>query len=139
MSRALLLLMLHGVTSDIVRDYWQTVDASFAHVNYSTYLRGEDALISRWKTAWMDRWAARNSLRGKRVGDYGIGAGLLGELLCKNYSVAHYVGIDIAARQLEATAARFDKLPDCNRTLILQTSKLDFSALGLDVFISQQV
>ena len=76
---------------------------------------------------------------GKRVGDYGIGAGLLGQLLCTEYSVAHYFGIDIASRQLEATAARLDRIPKCNHTLVLQTSKMDFGAFRLDVFISQQV
>ena len=96
-------------------------------------------MIQRWESSWLTRFAKSNPLRGKRVGDYGIGAGLLGEVLCTNFSVSHYVGIDIASRQLEAAARRFDKLPQCSRTLVLQTSKLDFSALRLDVLISQQV
>ena len=126
-------------TGDSVRNYWQTVDGKYAHIDYSGYLRSEGSLIQRWESSWLTRLAKSIPLRGKRVGDYGIGAGLLGEVLCTNFSVSHYVGIDIASRQLETAARRFDKLPQCGRTLILQTNKLDFSGLGLDVLISQQV
>ncbi len=126
-------------TGDSVRDYWQTVSGFFAHVDYHGHLGSERSLTRRWESSWLTRFNNSTPLRGKRVGDYGIGAGLLGEVLCTKFAVGHYVGIDIASRQLEATARRFDKLPQCGRTLILQTQKLDFSGLGLDVLISQQV
>jgi len=124
----------------MIRDYWQNrATPAFAHLDYHKYLHGENHLMEHWKNTWLNRWTANNTLFGKRVGDYGIGAGLLGSMLCKKYSVAHYVGIDVASRQLEAAAARLDKLPNCNRTLILQTNKFDFGSLCLDVLICQQV
>eukprot|EP00316_Scyphosphaera_apsteinii_P010026 CAMPEP_0119319024 /NCGR_PEP_ID=MMETSP1333-20130426/48293_1 /TAXON_ID=418940 /ORGANISM="Scyphosphaera apsteinii, Strain RCC1455" /LENGTH=249 /DNA_ID=CAMNT_0007325345 /DNA_START=182 /DNA_END=931 /DNA_ORIENTATION=+ len=123
----------------LARTFWQTADSGFSHINYTSYLGGEKGLMSRWKSEWLDRWAKGGWLRGKRVGDYGIGAGLLGKLLCTNYSIARYVGMDIAARQLEAAAILLESLAACPRTLILQSGTPDFSTLGLDVLISQQV
>jgi len=122
-----------------VQSFWQTANAGFSHINYSAYLGGESGMTARWNAQWLSHWSSGGWLRGKHVGDYGIGAGLLGKILCMNHSIARYVGLDIAARQLEAAATMFQALPGCRHTLILQSGSPDFSSLGLDVLISQQV
>ena len=137
-----LLLILQVATAEFeaMKHHWETAQSDFALDKYGTHRHGKGDVIDRWETSWLNRWLSlNNTFRGKTVGDYGIGGGLLGELLCTKYQVKRYVGIDIATRQINAAAARLDKLPECNRTLVLQASNLDFTSLGLDILISQQV
>ena len=121
--------------------YWErAASPAFAHIKYDQHLGSEVIILQRWKQQWLDRWAGSGWLRGKRVGDYGIGAGLLAKELCKNHSIGHYVGFDIATRSLAAASKKIqEETTSCPHTLILVSGPIDFKAQHLDVLISQQV
>ena len=126
---------------DVARmaEFWQTTSPVYAHIEYRKHLHSEAFTTRRWRLSWLDSWARGDWLRGKTVGDYGIGAGLLGKVLCANYSIGRYVGIDIAPRQIAAAARLLSAVPGCRHDLVLQSGPPDFRALGLDALVSQQV
>ena len=121
-------------------EYWEnSATPAFAHIAYKDHLHSEAAMIKRWNDQWLKRWASGGWLRGKRVGDYGIGAGLLAKVLWKNHSISHYVGFDIAARSLMAASKKLLQETDLPHTLILVSGAVNFAEQHLDVLISQQV
>jgi hypothetical protein len=132
--------------ADAMRSFWEGVDGDFAHINYSApNHQSEAALIQRWRTQWLDAWSVqfgRNWLQKQRVGDYGIGGGLLGELLCKEYGISHYVGFDVATRQLGLASQRL-RNASCSHDVVLVNGSrgdaTDFALHRLDAFVSQQV
>ena len=129
-----------------VRSFWESVDGGFAHIDYaSPNHHSEAALIQRWRTQWLDTWSVqfgRNWLQGQRVGDYGIGGGLLGELLWSEYGISHYVGFDVAERQLGLARQRL-RNASCSHDLMLvdgsRGDATDFALHRLDALVSQQV
>ena len=44
-----------------------------------------------------------------RILDYGIGGVLLGEVLLRDYRLAHYTGVDISDRSLDAARQRLTR------------------------------
>lgn len=134
------------VPDTTVSRFWQSVHGGFAHTDYAhRQHRGEASVVKRWRGQWLDNWVAdRGSswLRGRRVGDFGIGGGLLGELMCRELGIAHYVGFDVADRQLELTRQRLRRA-NCSHSLVLVDSSrgdaTDFRPHRLDALISQQV
>jgi len=121
-------------------DYWQrSASPAFAHVVYKDHLGSEEAMVQRWNREWLQRWAGSGWLKGKRVGDYGIGAGLLAKVLAANHSIAHYVGFDIATRSLSAASEKLQRETSCPHTLILVSGVVEFASQHLDVLICQQV
>jgi len=132
-----------------LKQFWESVGKDFAHTSYVTSHSGEPVSrqnAARWKATWLPGFAEPLGwLNGSRIGDYGIGAGLLGTVLCNEYGAASYIGMDIASRSLDAARAQLTKnAPRCDSKLLL----LDPSAVGnmsfvnqfqLDALVSQQV
>ena len=135
-----------GGAATAMRSFWETVNGGFAHIDYKApNHHSEAAVIQRWRTQWLDAWLAQlggHWLRGRRVGDYGIGGGLLGELLCREYGISHYVGFDVARRQLDLARRRLSNA-GCSHELVLVDSSrgdaTDFVPHQLDALVSQQV
>jgi len=121
--------------------WWSnTAESQFAHLDYTRVKSSRE----HWKASWLDRWvqlnrADPNWLRGARIGDYGTGAGLLGKVLCEDHAIGRYIGMDIAARSLSATARFLEPSISCPRTLVLVSGEPEFKSLNLDALISQQV
>uniref|UniRef100_A0A7S2DC10 Methyltransferase type 12 domain-containing protein n=1 Tax=Alexandrium andersonii TaxID=327968 RepID=A0A7S2DC10_9DINO len=86
---------------------------------------------SDWK-AFLPRvnWA------GKRVLDYGIGGGYLGEVVLRNYSVASYTGVDISNRALDAASKT---LQPWSNKVSFHLTPVRFQPLRPDIFVCQQV
>lgn len=126
-----------------LRAFWDGADPGYAHIAYDkTYLGGEARLASAWTKAWLGRFAPW--LVGARVVEYGIGGGLLGELLLRSYNVSHYTGLDISDRQLAHARARLGARWGPERFALLRVDELpDLSALDAGppstVLISQAV
>ena len=134
------------VPDTAVRRFWQSVHGGFAHTDYThRQHRGEASVVKRWRGQWLDDWLADRGngwLRGRRLGDFGIGGGLLGELMCREHGISHYVGFDVADRQLELTRQRL-RHANCSHSLVLvdgsRGDATDFRPYRLDALISQQV
>jgi hypothetical protein len=132
--------------ANAMRSFWEGVDGGFAHIDYTWPSHvSEAAMFQRWRTQWLDAWSAqfgRNWLQRQRVGDYGIGGGLLGELLCREYGISHYVGFDVAKRQLGLASQRL-RNASCSHDLVFVNGSrgdaTDFALYRLDAFVSQQV
>mmetsp|Transcript_47734 Transcript_47734/g.111399 ORF Transcript_47734/g.111399 Transcript_47734/m.111399 type:complete len:199 (-) Transcript_47734:102-698(-) len=75
-----------------------------------------------------------------RVVDYGIGACLLGETLLSRYNISHYIGIDLADRQLEACGKNLASKFSASRYTLLRADALpDLEPLKPTHFVSQAV
>ena len=131
----------------VARQFWEHASATFSHIKYNgSYLRSEDQLMGAWRVRWLDRWSANphaSWLRGKRVGEWGVGGGLLGKMLCEQYRIGRYVAFDIAERQLQQTKARLAPT-SCAHEVVLASSTTapggcDWQRWRLDALISQQV
>jgi hypothetical protein len=70
-----------------LREYLDTADEAFSHIKYAAHLVSEERVMQTWQAAWLDRILCSTSIR--TVAEYGIGGGLLGQLLLQNYSVVH--------------------------------------------------
>ena len=134
-----------GSESAVARAYWEQADPPLAHISYNNGLHGSEArLVARWDTAWLRRWSAGGppfgiSLGGRRVGDYGIGAGLLGKLLCTRHHVSAYVGFDVAKRSLDAAKQKLSALTCATEFVHVAEGVPEFSEWRLDVLVCQQV
>ena len=112
----------------------------FAHRIYNQHLRSKGIVIERWNSSWLNSFSSRHGWKGKRVVDYGIGAGLLGVELLQRYDIGHYTGIDISHRSLRAADAMFKESHIGTDRYRLLHAPQTFSALGdIDIFISQAV
>ena len=80
------------------RKFWETCCSRFSHVEIAGHLHSESALEKSWKEDFVESidW------RDKKVIDYGIGKGLLGTLLHRDYGIREYIGVDIAERSIAA-------------------------------------
>merc|ERR1719281_2147507 len=81
----------------LARDWWNSnASANFQHLDRS-YVEGHE---KDW-TAFLPKLA----WKGRRVLDYGIGAGYLGEALFQApYTIGSYYGVDISQNSLDAAA-----------------------------------
>lgn len=106
--------------------------------------------MQAWMGRWLQRWSADPQpgwLHGKRVGEYGVGGGLLGQMLCEQFGTSHYVAFDIAERQLAEAEKRLERThqagSSCTHAMVLASSTspsgIDWRRHTLDVLISQQV
>lgn len=122
--------------------YWEQAHPPLAHISYNnSQLHSEGALVQRWDRSWLKRWLAMGvTLQGKRVGDYGIGGGLLGQVLCQRYAIGSYVGFDVAERSITAARTRIAKVPACHAEYHdVSGGLVSLMEWNLDVLISQQV
>ena len=107
-ARCIALAAPSGRQGRSLSEFWDHADPTFSHIAYDRWLGSERKLVRTWAATWLDRFAMDGALppRSARVLEYGIGGGLLGELLLRNYSTAHYTGLDVSARQLSNAARR---------------------------------
>eukprot|EP00965_Chrysotila_dentata_P252295 6210603-Pleurochrysis_carterae.AAC.2 len=126
--------------------YWNNADKEYAHINYNGYLAGEKKLIQAWTDWWLKyspvSMHRRDVFENATVMEYGIGGGLLGKHLLEKYKVRHYIGVDIAERQLEEASNRLDaccrfKYSRLKVDHILDD--VDLNPFRIDVFVSQAV
>ena len=131
------------------KTFWEHASGWFSHISYDNHVhKGEAHLIQTWDIRWFQVWSSSlpqgaSWLRGKRVGEWGVGGGLLGQMLCERHGIAHYVAFDIAERQLKETSTRLARTVACPHDLVLASSTspsdTEFKRWNLDVLISQQV
>ena len=126
----------------------EVADPQFSHIRYNgSAHHSEQALMQQWRGRWLDRWSSdphQGWLRGKRIGEYGVGGGLLGQMLCETFGTAHYSAFDIAERQLREARARLQRTSGaCTHKMVLASttspSGIDWRTHRLDALISQQV
>ena len=121
-----------------LQSWWDThAPAYFAHIDYAR-LGGESNMIKGWRRVWLKRFCNDGRCNRARVVEYGIGAGLLGEHLLRNYSAAHYDGVDISQKSLGAARARLSHAFEASRFAVHSTA-VDFASLRPSLFISQAV
>ena len=126
-------------TSRALANFWETVNENYAHIRYGGHLESTSKVVRGWQKGWLHRLPS--SVR--TVAEYGIGAGLLGQVMLQNYSIAHYVGIDISRRQLGAASKRLESCCQHRYTLILAEEQALRDAIlqpfRIDLFVSQAV
>jgi SAM-dependent methyltransferase len=90
-----------GARMEEDRRFWEECNPCFSHVEIREHLHNETALEKSWERDFVKSidW------EGRKVLDYGIGKGLLGTLLHRDYGIREYVGVDIAVRSLVAARA----------------------------------
>lgn len=118
-----------------LRSWWNKADTTFSHISYNRWLQSEANLIKLWRRLWLDRLPAEPG----HVADYGIGAGLLGQLVLNETRASRYTGIDVSDRQLEHAEKR---LASCcaGRYSLVRTDALTSAHLdGVQTFVSQAV
>lgn len=118
--------------------WWDKAHPTFAHIRYDNWLGSEAKVIADWKRLWLDEFCSRGTCHGRRVLEYGIGAGLLGETLLSRYNVSHYTGIDVSDRQLERATRRLQRFGSHRFVLLNTTTPFDFPTRP-QLLISQQV
>ena len=117
---------------------------TFSHVWYSG---SASRAGPKMNSTWLFEFARRHrGLAGKHVIDFGIGGGILGDLLLRSHNVSHYAGVDISNRSLHVALKRLKKLriaktPVPRSKWSLHKAPLDFGALTphADIFISVAV
>lgn len=143
--------MPSGLASPLA-NWWDHADAGFSHLIYSrvrgtnfgsrlnrTAQSGEAALHLTWRAAWLDRICAGRACEGKRVLEYGVGAGLLGQLLLETYGASHYAAVDVSTRQLNATRQRMLDRGHAPSRFSTHEAGVEFAALRPDFLVSQAV
>mmetsp|Transcript_17738 Transcript_17738/g.38326 ORF Transcript_17738/g.38326 Transcript_17738/m.38326 type:complete len:247 (+) Transcript_17738:71-811(+) len=125
--------------------FWNSVDKAYAHVSYNAgHLRGEARLIKNWEAHWLNHSQEQygNLFENATVMEYGIGGGLLGKHLLEKYNARHYIGVDIAERQLKAAAERLGACCRHKYSMVQVNGSLnqaDLKPFRIDVFVSQAV
>ena len=97
------------VPHDTLARFWEAAPPVFSHINYGSFLGGEAKTKRLWQQRWLNRFCTQNACVGAQIVEYGIGGGLLGEVLLGEYNASHYAGIDISARSRNLTAIRLAK------------------------------
>ena len=118
-----------------MRYWWNNADKTFSHIKYDKWLGSKNGLIAKWKSQWLFK-LPKNV---KQVAEYGIGGGLLGELLVNEYNVVNYTGIDISDRQVSEATKRLKSCCSRKFTLIRADALRPNHLYGIDTFISQAV
>lgn len=117
--------------------FWNHADKHYAHIDYGGYLHGEKAIQKEWRKSWLHKWPLLHSVT---VAEYGVGGGLLGQLLLESYNVSHYIGIDISSRQLRAVSSRLNNGSFAYSLLLARKLTREMlKPFRIDVFISQAV
>ena len=124
--------------ASVARSYWESADSTFSHIDYTNFPGQDRGILADWEETWLRQWDETTPLKGMRVADYGIGAGLLGDVLLSKYEIGHYIGIDIAQRQLDSAASRLTRRGMVGRFELLM-APTNFSALRADALVSQAV
>lgn len=115
--------------------WWDRASQRFAHRQY----KSTSDLKATWRSVWLDRFCSDGRCNGATFTEYGIGAGLLGQLLLTEYGAKHYAGIDVSNKSLEASRARLEKSSISRERFSLHGVSVPFDQLGSRVFISQAV
>lgn len=93
-----------------MKEWWETTSTRNAHLG----MDGErQAMFDRYR----ELVTGRIDVAGKRVIDFGMGGGLLGEFLLRHYEPARYIGYDIAERSMAVASNRLKQW--LNKELIL--------------------
>ena len=124
--------------------YWDDIaDHAFAHRIYNHHLISAQKVVERWNQTWLHNFSRRHPLEGKHIVDYGIGGGLLGVVLLRDYRVGYYTGIDVSNASIESTRKRLKFTKEAPWTKwTLKHTPIRFASLGPpapDVFVSQAV
>eukprot|EP00747_Dinoflagellata_sp_TGD_P086270 gnl/TRDRNA2_/TRDRNA2_163223_c0_seq2.p1 gnl/TRDRNA2_/TRDRNA2_163223_c0~~gnl/TRDRNA2_/TRDRNA2_163223_c0_seq2.p1 ORF type:complete len:362 (+),score=33.51 gnl/TRDRNA2_/TRDRNA2_163223_c0_seq2:97-1182(+) len=115
-------------TAVAVQDWWNKNAAKdFQHLD-RTYVQQTEA-------AW-NAFLPHFQWQSKRVLDYGIGGGYLGEVLLNKYGISSYIGIDISEKALQATRKTLANWTD---KVELHLTPVHFSEVAPDILVSQQV
>lgn len=93
--------------------------------------------VKRTEQAWQ-KFLTHFDWKGKKVLDYGIGGGYLGDVLFKDYGIVSYAGVDISQKALDASRANLAKYNATNNVTLAMTP-IQFSNVSPDIFVSQQV
>mmetsp|Transcript_67935 Transcript_67935/g.107747 ORF Transcript_67935/g.107747 Transcript_67935/m.107747 type:complete len:269 (+) Transcript_67935:44-850(+) len=110
------------------RNWWNnSADEDFQHIDRD--------YVTKTAKAW-ELFLPRFYWYNKKVLDYGIGAGYLGETLFKRYPIGFYIGVDISQKALDAAG---EVLKPWARNVQLLLTPQMFSKLAPDIFVSQQV
>merc|ERR1712224_1038322 len=93
------------------RSFWENnATSEFQHIDRQFVT---NKIFGEWK-----KWLTRFTWFDKRVLDYGIGGGYLGELLLKRMRIAAYIGIDISKKSLVAAAKNLGSWANNNRVTL---------------------
>ena len=121
-----------AVAGSLLQEWWDRISpASFAHRDGR-----QQRYLPMWRKTWLDSIA--DECAGKRFVEYGIGEGYLGEYALVNLSVAHYAGIDVSSKSLEAARRHLARVR-ASGSWKLHAEGVALSSLQPDVFVSQQV
>jgi len=111
------------------KQWWDTgASEQFQHTN-RTYVQAQ-------YPEWNEKFISKFTWASKRVVDYGIGGGYLGEVLFKWHAISTYVGVDISQRSLDKAA---EVLAPWHGRFDLRLTPQVFSSLKPDIFVTQQV
>ena len=139
---------------EALQTYWDHVAGHFAGHMVEKARIALEPLIDAWRRTWIDRFCsglasdtvvrrakACTPLYGRRVAEYGIGTGVLARYLLTHFNVSRYDGIDISARQLNATAnaTRSYVAAGVVRLYHVTGDGVEFAALRPDTIITQSV
>lgn len=117
-----------GKEAEEVKDWWDKhASENFQHLDrdYVTkHMQDWNAFLPKFE------WSK------KKVLDYGIGAGYLGETLLRDHSIGTYVGVDISQKALDAATK---VLASWSPQVQLLLTPQSFRQLAPEVVVSQQV
>lgn len=123
-------------TSGDPRKWWNNADKTFSHIRYDRWLQSPDKLKEKWRRAWLWKLPTSPGV----VAEYGIGGGLLGEMLLTELNATAYKGFDVADRQLDAARTRLLSCCEKRFDLVRIDRELRTEELrGVDAFVSQAV
>ncbi len=129
---AMTCLLGAAVAGSLLQDWWDRISTgSFAHRDGR-----QQRYLPMWRKTWLDSIA--NECAGKRLVEYGIGEGYLGEYALTNLSVAHYAGIDVSSKSLDAARRHLTRVR-ASGSWKLHAAGVTLSSLQPDIFVSQQV
>lgn len=118
-----------------VRQWWEErSSAEFAHRSLGGYLQGKDAVVATWEKHFLKRF----DWKGKKVLDYGIGGGYLGEALFSTYGLGSYVGMDISKKSLNVAFNNLAEEVDQGKVKLMLTPQ-NFSEFKPDILVCQAV
>merc|ERR1712196_271134 len=111
------------------KKWWDSkATANFQHLDRS--------YVMKYKEMWEGQFLKKVKWSDKRVIDYGIGGGYLGEVLFREYGIKSYTGIDISDRSLNQARETLAKYID---SVDLKLSPQRFSDFSPDIFFCQEV
>lgn len=127
-----------GLAVDIdahLSKWWDRADTYFAHRRY----KSEIEMGTNWHSVWLNRFCNDGRCNGTTYTEYGIGAGLLGEVLLTEYQAKHYAGIDISKKSRDASLQRLQRLSISRSRFSLHDVHVPLDQLGSRIFVTQAV